>query len=261
MRPDTVAQILTFSNVHPHSNMVVMETTQGLLLTAMLERMGGVHGCPCQLALPRFTLSRTWQTGAGVLWRLSSQVSCLILANVFVAKTSCCVCVFGPAVEGLFPAFIARLAVDNSSHLSQHDKAALLEYPLHRIGSKFPAILQSSVVAGIKSATAVPLEDCGEDVEESEVAGIQTTSPDSATDPESDDELTPQPAKKARLSQGSEGCSVSKSDAILTGDHGNKEERGRRRQEREERYAAAERLLQQKKMDGYCTNILCHVRW
>jgi hypothetical protein len=51
MRPDTVAQILTYSNIHPHSNMVVMETTQGLLLTAMLERMGGVRGCPCQLVL------------------------------------------------------------------------------------------------------------------------------------------------------------------------------------------------------------------
>ena len=51
MRPDTVAQILTYSNVHPHSNMVVMETTQGLLLTAMLERMGGVRGCTCQLVL------------------------------------------------------------------------------------------------------------------------------------------------------------------------------------------------------------------
>lgn len=41
MRTDTIGQIITYSNVHAHSNMIVMETTQGLLLTAMLERMGG----------------------------------------------------------------------------------------------------------------------------------------------------------------------------------------------------------------------------
>ena len=44
MRLDTVGQILTCSNVHAHSNMLIMETTQGLLLTAMLERMGGERG-------------------------------------------------------------------------------------------------------------------------------------------------------------------------------------------------------------------------
>ena len=41
MRVDTVSKILTLSNVHASSNMIVMETTQGLLLGAMLERMGG----------------------------------------------------------------------------------------------------------------------------------------------------------------------------------------------------------------------------
>lgn len=44
MRLDTVGQILTHSNVHAHSNMLIMETTQGLLLTAVLERMGGERG-------------------------------------------------------------------------------------------------------------------------------------------------------------------------------------------------------------------------
>ena len=41
MRVDTVSKIPTLSNVHASSNMIVMETTQGLLLGAMLERMGG----------------------------------------------------------------------------------------------------------------------------------------------------------------------------------------------------------------------------
>ena len=43
-----------------------------------------------------------------------------------------------------------RLAVDNASHLSEKDKSSLLEYPLHCIGSKFPPILQSSVLSHIR---------------------------------------------------------------------------------------------------------------
>lgn len=41
LRYDTVAQMLTLGNVKAHSNVVVMETCQGLLLGAVLERMGG----------------------------------------------------------------------------------------------------------------------------------------------------------------------------------------------------------------------------
>lgn len=37
------------------------------------------------------------------------------------------------------------MALHNASHLSEKDKACLLEYPLHRVGSNFPSILQSSV--------------------------------------------------------------------------------------------------------------------
>ena len=36
-----MARILAQSNVHAHSNMMVMEMCQGLLVGAMLERMGG----------------------------------------------------------------------------------------------------------------------------------------------------------------------------------------------------------------------------
>lgn len=78
MRLDTVGQILTYSNVHARSNMLIMETTQGLLLTAVLERMGGERGVELEtvfLALP-FSY-RIWQPGTGFLWRLSSQVRCI----------------------------------------------------------------------------------------------------------------------------------------------------------------------------------------
>ena len=43
LRSDALAQILSLSNVHAHSNLLVMETTQGLLTGAMLERMGGTY--------------------------------------------------------------------------------------------------------------------------------------------------------------------------------------------------------------------------
>ena len=41
LRSDALAHILTLSNVHAYCNMLVMETTQGLISGAMLERMGG----------------------------------------------------------------------------------------------------------------------------------------------------------------------------------------------------------------------------
>lgn len=67
MRFDTVGQILTYSNVHAHSNMVIMETTQGLLLAAMLERMGGetVEGnvqCTSYSVLSSRTILCVWHT-------------------------------------------------------------------------------------------------------------------------------------------------------------------------------------------------------
>ena len=41
LRSDALAQILSLSNVHARSSLLVMETTQGLLTGAMLERLGG----------------------------------------------------------------------------------------------------------------------------------------------------------------------------------------------------------------------------
>ena len=43
LRVDTVSQVLTMANVRAGNKMVVMETCQGLLIGATLERMGGVH--------------------------------------------------------------------------------------------------------------------------------------------------------------------------------------------------------------------------
>ena len=79
MRVDTVAQILTYSNVHAHSNMIVMETTQGLLLAAMLERMGGeytvlVH-CTDPVIAVMLDAFRIWQPCTSFLWRLSCEVT------------------------------------------------------------------------------------------------------------------------------------------------------------------------------------------
>ena len=42
LRMDTVSQVMTMVNVRAGNKMVVMETCQGLLIGATLERMGGV---------------------------------------------------------------------------------------------------------------------------------------------------------------------------------------------------------------------------
>ena len=41
LRLDTLSQILTMSNVRAHSRMMVVESCQGMLVGALLERMGG----------------------------------------------------------------------------------------------------------------------------------------------------------------------------------------------------------------------------
>lgn len=41
LRIDTLSQLLSISNVHPNSKMLVVDDTQGLIVSAMLERMGG----------------------------------------------------------------------------------------------------------------------------------------------------------------------------------------------------------------------------
>ena len=76
MRSDTLAQILTLSNVHALSNLVVMETCQGLIVGSMLERMGGNEHLKlemlCVYASVFFLpLTRLWEACTSVLWRLS----------------------------------------------------------------------------------------------------------------------------------------------------------------------------------------------
>ena len=43
LRLDMLSQILTLGNIHAHSKVVVMETCQGLLTGAVLERLGGYN--------------------------------------------------------------------------------------------------------------------------------------------------------------------------------------------------------------------------
>ena len=47
LRMDSLARMLTIANVHAHSRLIVVETIQGLLLSAVLERLGGVCVCVC----------------------------------------------------------------------------------------------------------------------------------------------------------------------------------------------------------------------
>lgn len=42
LRIDTISQVITMANVRAGNKMVVMETCQGLLIGATMERMGGV---------------------------------------------------------------------------------------------------------------------------------------------------------------------------------------------------------------------------
>ena len=41
MRMDTLAQILTYSNVAAHRNVVVLESCKGLILASIVERVAG----------------------------------------------------------------------------------------------------------------------------------------------------------------------------------------------------------------------------
>jgi len=70
LRPDTLAQILTWSDAKYGSKMLVAETCQGLILGALLERLGGhgilVHAfngnCPVRIILNQFNLSEDEKT-------------------------------------------------------------------------------------------------------------------------------------------------------------------------------------------------------
>lgn len=41
MRIDTVAQILTYSNIAAHRNVLMLENCKGLLMASVVERLGG----------------------------------------------------------------------------------------------------------------------------------------------------------------------------------------------------------------------------
>ncbi len=41
MRMDTISQILTYSNIAANRNVMVLESCKGLLLAAIVERLGG----------------------------------------------------------------------------------------------------------------------------------------------------------------------------------------------------------------------------
>ena len=97
-----------------------------------------------------------------------------------------------------------RLALDNASHLSEKDKAPLLEYPLNRI--RFPAILHSSVLCSINesmTACTVPLTNTLDssgpiDVEHSSPLMTSLDSDDNRMDLGSDEDCEPQPPKKVK---------------------------------------------------------------
>lgn len=100
------------------------------------------------------------------------------------------------------------MAIENSSHLSEEDKAPLLEYPLHRIGSKFPAVIRSSLLSSIHdSITTTPcvvsLTDCGSEASSSAAcAGDKTTLDENEggrMEWDSEEECGHHPAKRAKV--------------------------------------------------------------
>ncbi len=45
LRPDSLAQLLTYANVRAGANMIVVESTGGFVLGAVGEKMGGTRCC------------------------------------------------------------------------------------------------------------------------------------------------------------------------------------------------------------------------
>ena len=140
---------------------------------------------------------RVWQTGSSVFWRLSSEVS---------AVSVVCCQLFG-----------LRLAVDQSSHLSQLEKTALLSYPLHRLGPRFPPILPSSLLSQLSHSpphldTAAPptLESSalGEETEgiplDPSGEGEMVVEGDGSVE-DGDSESEGQPAKRVKLCEEGSG--------------------------------------------------------
>lgn len=185
-----------------------------------------------------------------------------------------------------------RLAVDNAGHLSDKDKSSLLEYPLHRVGKKFPAIRQSSVLSRVHVSEQecadplVELSDCSGHTDTAQHTSSQGLSYDIDERRRSDEELEQPNAKRVKLAKKSidvsgsgekdekrEGDSVEE-DSVQHDGYSSQEaeetrevswamhvcgvvyngsslqRRGKRRQEREARYRAAESLLEMRNMDG-----------
>ena len=57
LRLDTLSQILTMSNVRAHSRMMVVESCQGMVVGALLERMGGKYTCIINILLVAISYS------------------------------------------------------------------------------------------------------------------------------------------------------------------------------------------------------------
>ena len=93
------------------------------------------------------------------------------------------------------------MAVDNASHLSEKDKSSLLEYPLHRIGTKFPASRQSSVLSRVsRSAEEGPLLELS-DSSPDPTDSAQHSSHDSNEARSLEEELDQPQAKRVKLAE------------------------------------------------------------
>lgn len=65
LRPDTLGQILSYANVQSSSRVLIVDDSGGLIIAAVLERLGGKMGL---LFLIDLFLRSIMQQGKGVLW-------------------------------------------------------------------------------------------------------------------------------------------------------------------------------------------------
>lgn len=93
-----------------------------------------------------------------------------------------------------------RLAVENAGHLSERDKAVLLEYPLHRVGMIFPPIRPSSVLSRINRSTvecAVTLPEMTDNMQHSSSHMISHDMEDESRS--TDEEVEKPPVKRVKV--------------------------------------------------------------
>lgn len=73
LRYDTLAQMLTLGNIHAGNKMIVMETCAGLVLGAVMERMGGE---------PHFSPAHTKGNGNTHQWDTAGRQHCKTLPQL-----------------------------------------------------------------------------------------------------------------------------------------------------------------------------------